>query len=104
MKILDKEIDFDFEEAENIDKVVELDRKYQEIFNNAKTLVEKCQTYKDFFDELIGEGTSEKLFGDKNRIFEITEAYQQLVEEAERVSVKIKEKTTKMKKKYERYK
>lgn len=104
MKILDKEFDFNFEEAENIDKVMVLDKEYQEKLKTTGTLVEKCKVYKDFFDELIGKGTSEKLFGNKNNFFEITDAYSELVEEAEKVSKKLQEKTKKMRTKYERYK
>ena len=104
MKILDKEIDFSFEDAENMDKVQSLDLKYQEKLQQAKTTVEQCQIYKEFFDKLIGEGTSKEIFGDKNNILQIIDAYQDVVNEAERVVTKINEKSAKMKKKYERYK
>ena len=104
MKILNKEINFSFEDAENMDKVQSLDLKYQEKLQQAKTTVEQCQVYKEFFDKLIGEGTSKELFGDKNNILQIIDAYQDVVNEAERVATKIKEKSAKMKKKYERYK
>lgn len=104
MKILDKEINFSFEDAENMDKVQSLDLKYQEKLQQAKTTVEQCQVYKEFFDKLIGEGTSKELFGDKNNILQIIDAYQDVVNEAERVATEINEKSAKMKKKYERYK
>lgn len=104
MKILDKEIDFSFEEAENMDKVQILDLKYQEKLQQAETTVDQCNIYKEFFDKLIGEGTSKKIFGDKNNILQIIDAYQDVVNEAERVATKINEKSAKMKKKYERYK
>lgn len=104
MKILDKEIEFSFEDAENMDKVQTLDLKYQEKLQQAKTTVKQCQIYKEFFDKLIGEGTSKEIFGDKNNILQIIDAYQDIVNEAERVATKINEKSAKMKKKYERYK
>lgn len=104
MKILGKEVEFDFEEAENIDKAVQLDKKYSQEFKQAKTLTEKCEVYKQFFDELIGEGTSKVLFGDKNKFFEITDAYQELIAEAEKVNAEIIKRTNNMNKKYERYK
>lgn len=104
MKILDKEINFSFEDAENMDKVQSLDLKYQEKLQQAKTTVEQCQVYKEFFDKLIGEGTSKELFGDKNNILQIIDAYQDVVNEAERVATEINEKSAKMKKKYKRYK
>lgn len=104
MKILNKEIEFNFEDAENIDKAIELDKKYQKVFKEAKTLVEKCKTYKDFFDELIGKGTSQNLFGNKNNFFEITDAYQDLMKEAERVNTEVQKRASALNKKYERYK
>lgn len=104
MKLLEKEFDFNFEEAENIEKIAELDKKYQEKIEKTDNLIEKCKIYKQFFDELIGEGTSEKLFGVKNNLFEIMDVYQELVEEAERIVEKVNERATKMKQKYERYK
>lgn len=104
MQILGKEIEFNFEEAENIDKAIRLDNKYKEIFKEANTLTEKCKVYKDFFDELMGKGTSEKLFGNKNKFFEITDAYQDLMKEAERVNNEVIKRTSQINKKYERYK
>ena len=104
MQILGKEIEFNFEEAENIDKAIRLDNKYKEILEEANTLTEKCKVYKDFFDELMGKGTSEKLFGNKNKFFEITDAYQDLMKEAERVNNEVIKRTSQINKKYERYK
>lgn len=104
MQILGKEIEFNFEEAENIDKAIRLDNKYKEIFKEANTLTEKCKVYKDFFDELMGKGISEKLFGNKNKFFEITDAYQDLMKEAERVNNEVIKRTSQINKKYERYK
>lgn len=104
MKLLNKEFDFNFEEAENIDKIAELDKKYQERIEKTNNLIEKCKIYKEFFDELIGKGTSDKLFGAKNNLFEIMDVYQELIEEAERIVEKVNERATKMKQKYERYK
>ena len=86
MKILGKEIEFNFEEAENIDKAIELDSKYEEKLKKANTFTEKSIVYRGFFDELMGEGTSQKLFGDKNNFFEIIDAYQDVIKEAERVT------------------
>lgn len=104
MKILGKEIEFNFEEAENIDKAIQLDQKYSQEFKKAGSLTEKCQIYKHFFDELMGEGTSKKIFGDKNNFFEITDAYKELIKEAEKVNAEIVKKINNMNKKYERYK
>lgn len=104
MKILEKEIEFNFEEAENIDKAIELDTKYEEKLKKANTFTEKSKVYRGFFDELMGEGTSQKLFGDKNNFFEIMDAYQDVLKEAERVTAETKKRTANINKKYERYK
>ena len=104
MKILGKEIDFSFEDAENMDRVRLLDTEYKEKLKGAKTTVDQCNVYKDFFAKLIGEGTSKEIFGEKNNILQIIDAYYDVVEEAERVRKEIKEKSARMKKKYERYK
>lgn len=104
MKILGKEIDFDLEDAENVDKAMKLDEKYLKELKETQTLTEKCKVYKEFFDELIGKGTSEKLFGDKNKFFEIFDAYQDLTKEAEKVYAEVTKRTQIMNKKYERYK
>ena len=104
MKILDKEIDFSFEDAENMDKIRELETKAREKIKNAKSTVEQCKIYKEFFDELIGEGTSKKIFGEKNNIINIIDAYQCLVIEAEEVSKRINERNTALQNKIARYK
>ena len=104
MKILGKEIDFSFEDAENMDRVRLLDKEYKEKLKEAKTTVDQCNVYKDFFDELVGKGTSKEIFGEKNNMLQIIDAYYDVVEEAERVEKEIEEKSARMKKKYERYK
>lgn len=104
MKILNKEINFDLDDAENIDRAIELDKKYADKLEKAKTITDKCKVYKEFFDELIGEGTSKELFGNKNKIFDITDAYQDIIKEAERINTEAAKKAANIKRKYERYK
>ena len=41
-------------------------------------LRKQCETVLDFFDTVIGEGTSKTIFGDRVNIKEITEAYRSL--------------------------
>lgn len=104
MKILNKEVSFDIEEAENLDKVVELDIKYQEKLKDATTMLEQCKVYKDFFDELIGAGTSDMLFGEKNRISELIDAYMEIFNATEKFANDINEKRKLIDSKIERYK
>lgn len=103
MKILDKEIEFDLNDAENIDRMQELDNSYAEKLNKATKLTEQCKIYKEFFDTAIGAGTSEKLFGEKNDYMKIVRAYNEFVNA---IADKLEEflaETEKTQKKYERY-
>lgn len=104
MKILNKEVDFDLEEAENLDKLLLIDTQYEEEIKKATNITEQCKFYKKFFVELLGEKIVKELFGEKNKIFDLIEAYNDIVLESEKVSKKINEKQLELNKKYERYK
>lgn len=70
-------MDADFQEAiekqddilsEEIDRAVELE-------NTSDSIRAQAQAHKKFFDSLFGEGTSKKMFGDKDNVRITTEAY-----------------------------
>lgn len=103
MKILDKEIDFDLNDAENIDRLQELDTNYGEKFEGVTKLVDQCKLYKEFFDKALGEGTSELLFEGKNDYMKIVKAYNELVENIEKQLADFTAESEKAKAKYERY-
>ena len=103
MKILDKEIDIDLDDAESIDRLKELDSSYAEKIKGLTTLTEQCQVYKDFFDNAIGEGTSAKLFGEKNNYMQIVKAYNEFVDRIEEKVNEFMEEAQKAQKRYERY-
>ena len=94
MKILDKEIDFNLNDAESIDRLQELDSSYAK---------EQCQVYKEFFDAAIGEGTSEKLFEGKNDYMQIIKAYNEFIDRIEEKVTEFMEEAQKAQKRYERY-
>ena len=103
MKILDKEIEFDLNDAESIDRLQELDSSYAEKIKDSTKLTEQCAAYKEFFDKAIGEGTSEKLFEGKNDYMQIVRAYNEFLD---RIEDKVKEfmsEVEKSQKRYERY-
>lgn len=103
MKILDKEIEFDLNDAESIDKLQELDSSYAEKIKSSTKLTEQCKVYKEFFDKAIREGTSDILFEGKNDYMQIVKAYNEFVD---RIEEKVKEFMTeveKSQKRYERY-
>lgn len=104
MKILDKEIDFDLNDAENIDRLQELDNSYAEKIKESNKLTEQCKIYKDFFNEAIGEGTSELLFDNKNNYMEIIKAYNEFIGQIEEKLNEFIIEAEKTKQKYERYK
>ena len=103
MKILGKEIDFDLNDAEIIDKLQELDGSYGARIQDSTKLTEQCKIYKEFFDSALGEGTSEKLFEGKNNYMDIITAYNELIEQIEDSLNKFMAEAEKTKKKYERY-
>ncbi len=103
MKILGKEINCDLNDAENIDRLQELDRDYSEKLSEANKLTEQCKIYKDFFDNALGEGTSEVLFEGKNNYMAIIKAYNEFIEQIEIQLNEFMAEAEKINKKYERY-
>ncbi len=75
MKIRDVEVDFDFLDADNVERLEKEAEKVSKKIENeelkqmgyAETIREECNIIEKFFDGVFGEGTSEKLFkGKKN--------------------------------------
>ena len=104
MKILGKEIDFDLNDAENIDRLQELDSNYAEKIKESNKLTEQCKIYKEFFNKAIGEGTSELLFDNKNNYMKIIKAYNEFIGQIEEKLNEFIVEAEKTKQKYERYK
>lgn len=103
MKILDKEIDFDIELAENVEKLQKADKQYSEKIKDSNSIIEQCNIYKEFFDNTIGEGTSQLLFEGKNNYMKIIKAYNELIDNIEQKLNDFLEESQKVKEKYERY-
>lgn len=56
--------------------------KYYETFADSMSdLREMCEGIKDFFDCVVGEGTSEKVFGNRVNALDMTQAYHGFVAE-----------------------
>lgn len=56
--------------------------KYYETFaDSVSDLREMCEGIKDFFDCVVGEGTSEKVFGNRVNALDMTQAYHGFVAE-----------------------
>lgn len=89
MKILNREIEFDFLDVESF-------TKYEDAINNYMNKLEKAKQFKgkesegrkllcnivyDFFDELLGKGTAIQLLGNKLNYGECIKAMQEIIEE-----------------------
>ena len=84
LKICGQELELDLFDADvievyekSMDKVVkraEESKKHTEL-SNAEGIREMCGIVKDFFDEVFGEGTSEKLFKGKNNLAVCMDAF-----------------------------
>lgn len=63
-------------ECEEVYKRAEILRKEKEKLSLAEGIRQECKIVKDFFDNVFGEGTSKKIFGDKNSLTECLNAYE----------------------------
>jgi len=88
------ELNIDFTDADIIEKI---DEKSKEILkqceeletqkNNiepAEGIRQECKILKDFLDYVFGDGTSEKIFGNKNSLRNCLKAYEDIINERNR--------------------
>ena len=81
------ELDIDFTDADILEKIEkgskEVYDKAEELKNStvspAEGIRQECKILKDFLDYVLGEGTSEKLFGNKNSLKLCLKAYEDIV-------------------------
>ena len=81
------ELDIDFTDADILEKIEkgskEVYDKAEELKNStvspAEGIRQECKIIKDFLDYVIGEGTSEKLFGNKNSLSQCLKTYEDIV-------------------------
>lgn len=88
MKILGIEFDLDVTDADVIERVQKgqevadkQNKELEEVRENltlAEGIRRECKIAKDFLDYVIGEGTSEKLFGEKNSLAKCIQALEDL--------------------------
>lgn len=89
MKILDTEIEFDFLDADQVARFEEEATKVKEKCENneivnltlSEALRKECEIINVFFDNLFGEGTSEKVFKGKKNLKEHIDAFECIVNE-----------------------
>lgn len=89
MKISNIEIEFDFLDADNVEKfekeaqkVVKKTGKYKEKeMTYSEALRMECKIIEDFIDNVFGEGISSKIFNGKMNLKEHIEIFQEIVNE-----------------------
>lgn len=94
MKIRNIEIDFDFLDANDVEK---LEKATQKIINKSEEfkgvnlsmseeIKLECEIINDFLDEVFGEGISKKIFDNKNNLKEHVDVFQEIMNEKIKVS------------------
>ena len=105
MTINGVEFDIDFTDADLIEradiKQQELEKQIEELEKNkdnlspAEGIRQECKIMKDFLDYVVGEGTSEKLFGNKNSLNQCLKAYEDLIQNIEKQHNEMEERINK---------
>lgn len=91
MKIGNKEFDFDVADAEcmeRYEKALNEMQKRTKATSKGETASERmkhaCQLVFDFFDQVVGEGTSKQLFGEKMNFRVCFTTYQEFISDCSR--------------------
>ena len=91
IKILENEIDFDFNEVENMAKFEDALDEYMKELEELKTfkgkeseeMMKLCEIVYRLFNKTIGEGTAKEIFGTKHNFSKCLEAAGQLIKAKE---------------------
>ena len=86
MKILNKEIEFDFLDIESMAKYEEALEKYMKELEKIKEFKGKnaegfkmlCETVYNFFDEILEKGSAVQILGEKRNLGKCTKAMQEI--------------------------
>ena len=81
----------DFTDADLIERIElarkDFDKKVEELEKNmndlspAEGIRQECKIIKEFLDYVIGNGTSEKIFGEKNSLKDCLKAFEDIINE-----------------------
>lgn len=88
MKINGYDLEVDFTDADFIDKIEQsakiveenIDTNKPEKMSMAEYIKKECQIVRDFFDNVFGTGTSEKIFGNKYSLSICVSTFQQFID------------------------
>jgi hypothetical protein len=83
--------DIDFTDADFIEKIEtaskkvyeETDKLKNEDYTLAEGIRQECKILKDFLDYVLGDGTSEKLFGKKDSLHLCLKAFEDIIKKKE---------------------
>lgn len=89
MKIKNVEVDFDFLDADDIERLEketervkkECDLKEKQEMPMSQIIKEECKIINTFFDNVFGKGTSDKIFGNKMNLAEHIKAFEDIMKE-----------------------
>lgn len=89
MKIRNVEIEFDFFDADSVElfenelkKVQEkCEKKKKAEMSMSEAIKEECKIVDEFFDNVFGEGTAQKIFGGKMNLVEHIKCYEDIINE-----------------------
>ncbi len=87
VKILNTELEFDFNDADDMERFEKAYGKAEKLLNEYKTngkkaseaIRDNCKIIFDCFDEIFGEGASKKIFGEKTNLKSCTIAFEDLI-------------------------
>ena len=89
MKVRGIEIDFDFFDADDIERFEKETKKVEEFSDKeskkdmtmSEAIRKECNAVENFFDNVFGEGTSEKIFKGKKNLNEHIKAFEDVINE-----------------------
>lgn len=92
MKILDREVEFDFSDVESYKRYENALEKYMQSIQETKQLEGKegvgreklCKIVYDFFDDLLGQGSAIQILGEKPNFKRSLEAMYGVLEEKQK--------------------
>ncbi len=98
MKIRDVEVEFDFLDADDAEKfekeaqklLYKCDEEAKKSYSLSESIKAQCRIVEEFFDNVFGEGISEKIFKKRNNLKEHLEIYEDIIKERQKEDIEMK--------------